>query len=288
MIARPFVGEPELHAAEPTRLVPAAAQPNYLTLAREAGNEVHGVGKIHDIFAGSTSTTRIPHKVERRRHSADGGALREVESGFVFVNLVETDMLWGTGTTRSTSTAVSRTSTGACPICWTPFVPAISSSSLPTTGATRRRLRPTTARARALPRLRRGQERNGQAPRGGVRGRRRDGECVAGRQGAEPGSRGRPSCSRDPSGRADPAKRDGEELAADELASSRSPTRDEIPDYQMAAFCMAAYFRGLSAAETHALTDAMVESGEVIDLSRSAARSSTSTRPGAWATRRRS
>jgi pyrimidine-nucleoside phosphorylase len=63
-------------------------------------------------------------------------------------------------------------------------------------------------------------------------------------------------------------KRDGEELAADELAElTLAYARDEIPDYQMAAFCMAAYFRGLSAAETHALTDAMVESGEVIDLS---------------------
>ena len=63
-------------------------------------------------------------------------------------------------------------------------------------------------------------------------------------------------------------KRDGEELAAGELAAlTLAYARDEIPDYQMAAFCMAAYFRGLTAAETHALTDAMVQSGEVIDLS---------------------
>jgi pyrimidine-nucleoside phosphorylase len=63
-------------------------------------------------------------------------------------------------------------------------------------------------------------------------------------------------------------KRDGEELSGEELADlTLAYARDEIPDYQMAAFCMAAYFRGLSAAETHALTDAMVRSGEVIDLS---------------------
>ena len=63
-------------------------------------------------------------------------------------------------------------------------------------------------------------------------------------------------------------KRDGAELSEEEIAELvLAYARDEIPDYQMAAFCMAVYFQGLTAAETHALTDAMVSSGDVIDLS---------------------
>ena len=62
-------------------------------------------------------------------------------------------------------------------------------------------------------------------------------------------------------------KRDGEELADDELADLiLGYARGEIPDYQIAAFCMAVFFRGLSARETYVLTDAMIRSGETIDL----------------------
>jgi pyrimidine-nucleoside phosphorylase len=62
-------------------------------------------------------------------------------------------------------------------------------------------------------------------------------------------------------------KRDGGELTADELRELvLGYTADDIPEYQMAAFLMAVYFRGLSGAETFALTDAMVASGETIDL----------------------
>ncbi|HKP19364.1 MAG TPA: thymidine phosphorylase [Gaiellaceae bacterium] len=62
-------------------------------------------------------------------------------------------------------------------------------------------------------------------------------------------------------------KRDGHELAADDLRELvLGYTCDEIPDYQMAAFLMAVYFKGLSSAETFALTDAMIASGETIDL----------------------
>ncbi|MDF2749174.1 MAG: pyrimidine-nucleoside phosphorylase [Gaiellaceae bacterium] len=63
-------------------------------------------------------------------------------------------------------------------------------------------------------------------------------------------------------------KRNGEELPAEELAELiLGYARGEVPDYQLAAFCMAVYFRGLSPAETYALTDAMIRSGTTLDLS---------------------
>ena len=62
-------------------------------------------------------------------------------------------------------------------------------------------------------------------------------------------------------------KRNGEELSAGELADLiLGYARGEVPDYQLAAFCMAVYFRGLNAAETYALTDAMIRSGRTLDL----------------------
>jgi pyrimidine-nucleoside phosphorylase len=62
-------------------------------------------------------------------------------------------------------------------------------------------------------------------------------------------------------------KRDGEELPDEELAELiLGYARGEVPDYQMAAFCMAVFFRGLSERETYVLTDAMIRSGETLDL----------------------
>ncbi len=62
-------------------------------------------------------------------------------------------------------------------------------------------------------------------------------------------------------------KRDGERIPADELGELvLEYARGNVPDYQMAAFCMAVFFRGLDGAETFALTDAMIRSGETIEL----------------------
>ncbi len=63
-------------------------------------------------------------------------------------------------------------------------------------------------------------------------------------------------------------KRDGEELEPEELSFLvNGYLRGEIPDYQMSAFLMAVYFKGLSEPETDHLTSVMVASGQTLDLS---------------------
>ena len=98
VIARPFVGEPGAYTRTPNRhdwsLKPK--QPNYLTLVREAGGVVHGVGKIHDIFAGYDIDESHPTKSNIEGIATTERLLRELNGdGLVFTNLVETDMLWG-------------------------------------------------------------------------------------------------------------------------------------------------------------------------------------------------
>ena len=61
------------------------------------------------------------------------------------------------------------------------------------------------------------------------------------------------------------AKRDGKQLAAEQINAIVSEyTNGKIPDYQMAAFLMATYFRGLDTLETRALTLAMRDSGDLL------------------------
>ncbi len=63
-------------------------------------------------------------------------------------------------------------------------------------------------------------------------------------------------------------KRDGGKHSAEELARLvRAFVSGEMPDYQMSAWLMSAYIRGLDAEETVWLTDAMARSGRVLDLS---------------------
>jgi pyrimidine-nucleoside phosphorylase len=61
-------------------------------------------------------------------------------------------------------------------------------------------------------------------------------------------------------------KRAGQELTAEEISDLISGfTAGEIPDYQMSAWAMAVFFRGMTAAETQHLTTAMMESGTVLE-----------------------
>jgi pyrimidine-nucleoside phosphorylase len=63
-------------------------------------------------------------------------------------------------------------------------------------------------------------------------------------------------------------KRDGEELAPEEIRSFfEGYSAGRVPDYQMSAFLMAVFFRGLSPSELAALVDTMLHSGAVVDLS---------------------
>jgi pyrimidine-nucleoside phosphorylase len=62
-------------------------------------------------------------------------------------------------------------------------------------------------------------------------------------------------------------KRDGHELTRDEIAFFvEGYTRGTIPDYQASALAMAVFFKGMTSAETVALTEAMMRTGEVLDL----------------------
>lgn len=63
-------------------------------------------------------------------------------------------------------------------------------------------------------------------------------------------------------------KRNGEVLSAEEIEFMvHEYTNGSIPDYQMAAFLMAVYFRGFTEEETVHFTMAMVRTGEILDLS---------------------
>src|SRR4051795_437874 len=97
VIARPFAGTPGNYTRTPNRhdysLEPR--RPNYLTLVREAGVTVHGVGKISDIFAGVDIDESHTTKSNIDGIQQTEKLLQELDEGFVFTNLVETDSLWG-------------------------------------------------------------------------------------------------------------------------------------------------------------------------------------------------
>jgi phosphopentomutase len=97
VIARPFSGTPGAFVRTDGRrdlaLVPPAR--SYLDELREGGVEVHGVGKIDDLFAGVGVSASYPGATNARALQSIEGLQASLPSGLVFANLIETDQLYG-------------------------------------------------------------------------------------------------------------------------------------------------------------------------------------------------
>jgi phosphopentomutase len=97
VIARPFEGVPGDFRRTEGRHDYSLHPPgrSYLEELQAAGAEVHAVGKINDLFAGVGIDVNHPAPTNALGVSVTGSLLRELESGLIFVNLVETDQLYG-------------------------------------------------------------------------------------------------------------------------------------------------------------------------------------------------
>jgi phosphopentomutase len=97
VIARPFSGADGGFRRTEGRRDFALAPPgrSYLQELEAAGVEVHGVGKIGDLFAGVGVTRSHPGAINERALESVEALLGELERGLVFANLIETDQVYG-------------------------------------------------------------------------------------------------------------------------------------------------------------------------------------------------
>ena len=97
VIARPFEGLPGAFRRTEGRHDYAVPPPSrsYLQELQETGAPVHGVGKIHDLFAGVGVDVKHAAATNAAGIAATTELLRELDSGLIFVNLVETDQVYG-------------------------------------------------------------------------------------------------------------------------------------------------------------------------------------------------
>jgi phosphopentomutase len=94
VIARPFDGEPgAFHRREGRR--DYAAPPPGRSYLEELPVPVHAVGKIRDLFAGVGIDEKHEGATNTKAIASSTALLRELDSGFIFVNLVETDQVYG-------------------------------------------------------------------------------------------------------------------------------------------------------------------------------------------------
>jgi phosphopentomutase len=97
VIARPFEGEPGEFRRREGRRDYAVTPPgrSYLEELQAAGVPVHGVGKIRDLFAGVGVDVKHAGATNLAGIAETTRLLRELECGLIFVNLVETDQVYG-------------------------------------------------------------------------------------------------------------------------------------------------------------------------------------------------
>jgi phosphopentomutase len=97
VIARPFKGVPGAFIRTAGRHDYSLHPPgrSYLEELRDAGAAVHGVGKIWDLFAGVGVAFNHAAATNAEGIAVTGELLGELESGLIFVNLVETDQMYG-------------------------------------------------------------------------------------------------------------------------------------------------------------------------------------------------
>ena len=97
VIARPFEGVPGAFRRREGRRDYAVVPPgrSYLQELQAAGAAVHGVGKIYDLFAGVGVDVKHAGATNSAGIAATGELLRAVDGGLIFVNLVETDQVYG-------------------------------------------------------------------------------------------------------------------------------------------------------------------------------------------------
>ncbi len=97
VIARPFDGSPgAFHRREGRRdfaLTPPGR--SYLDEIQDAGLPVHAVGKIRDLFAGVGITEKHEGATNAKGIASTTALLESLDEGLIFVNLVETDQVYG-------------------------------------------------------------------------------------------------------------------------------------------------------------------------------------------------
>ncbi len=97
VIARPFAGTEGAFERTEGRRDFAVAPPGrtYLQELSDAGVAVHGVGKIRDLFAGCGVAHSHAGASNAQALASVAALLDELDEGLVFVNLIETDQIYG-------------------------------------------------------------------------------------------------------------------------------------------------------------------------------------------------